>query len=76
MDECSGVGLEGWRVGGWTGILWRVEGLDNWTSRRLDGCSGGGLEAVCDKYNFQAQIQIQIYFGQLIFVNTNTNIFG
>ena len=30
---------------------------------------------VCDKYDFQAQIQTQIYSGQQILSNTNTNIF-
>ena len=31
---------------------------------------------MCDKYNFQAQIQIQIYLGKFFLANTNTNIFG
>ena len=33
-------------------------------------------KSVCDEYNFQARIQIQIYSGLDFLANTNTNIFG
>ena len=31
---------------------------------------------MCDKFDFQAQMQIQIYLGQKNLANTNANIIG
>ena len=36
--------MECWKVGGWKGMVCRVEGLNDWTAGWLDGCSGVGLE--------------------------------